>query len=76
MIQAAKCDITPEIWGLVHCNRPLGRAPTMDLLGRARAGDLFLLVRNSDVETAVGNAGHGVALTDQCNANQQRTAAN
>ena len=76
-MHATKCDITPEVRGLAHCIRPLGRAPTVNLLKPDAAGDLFvLLVGNGDVETAVGSAGHSVALTDQGHANQQRTAGN
>ncbi len=75
-MHATKCDITLEVRGLAHCIRPLGRAPTVNLLEPDAAGDLFLLVGNGDVETTVGSAGHGVALTDKGHANQQRTASN
>ncbi len=70
MNHAAKCDIT-----LKKRAQKSGLSYVFEIK-IARTGDLFLLVGNGDVETAIGSAGHGVALTDQGHANQQRTAGN
>ena len=78
MNQAAICDITLEIQGLATALRHIfGSALAhrswcqkryrWSLVYQAN----YLLIRNCDVETAVGSAGHSVTITDQSYADEQ-----
>ncbi len=62
--------------GLDPTQSPAGAGSYRFIVGARPSGRFVLLVGNGDVETAVGSAGHGIALTDQGHAYQQRTAAN